>query len=252
MARSSISHFDPWCSNLDGNQSVHSGDWVVIHSRAQACPLTAELQQWDVHMKSCPPRVGVAATELTFTCHSTACSGCSWAVTTLGATSWYRVRDLDLKLQEGKGGPLKMPAFAGVSVRGVSGNPIRNRMEGGRRGTRQEDQLGASCDSSGGGSMRPVKGCGKLNRCKGSKPWRGKKSMKTRSEGRQQWWQSTSTLSVRDALPVARVLCWAPCSALHRHHLLGSSNHQEGRCWSYPHFTKVKWFVSGHKARENQ
>lgn len=50
----------------------------------------------------------------------------------------------------------------------------------------------------------------------------------------------------------ARDRAQAASPALHRCYPLGSSDHQERGCWSYPRDTKAVKLVSGHTARENR
>lgn len=123
------------------------------------------------------------------------------------------------------------------------GHPLEQA--GRRRGPRQEDQPGAFCAHSGGASSQPVKRSGQLHRRQGGEPQGGKTSVRPDEDAGSSKGQGTG-------LSEARVLRQAAWPALHRHYLLGSSDHQEHRRWSYPRDTKAVRLVSGHTAQGNR
>ena len=79
----------------------------------------------------------------------------------------------------------------------------------------------------------------------GGEPQGGKTSVRPDEDAGSSKGQGTG-------LSEARVLRQAAWPALHRHYLLGSSDHQEHRRWSYPRDTKAVRLVSGHTAQGNR
>ena len=132
MARSSIGRFEPWCSNLHGNQSVKPERTLrlqdpesaagLTQSRVRARPLKAEPQLRDVHAESRP-------SERRWSRWSSL-SGPAQAINMPGARAWQGVRKLDLKWQEGKAGPWRCLLLQVYQSEVLLGHPLE---QAGRR-----------------------------------------------------------------------------------------------------------------------
>lgn len=185
-------------------------------------------------MKSRLQPVGVVRTALTFIWYFTAFRVFSWAINISGERSWWRVRDLDLKLEEGKGEPSRV-LTASVSIRGVPAN--RHRAQ---RRRRTGDQVGRPA-----GSLlrqfRPEVLCASSRQVA---KWTSTKADDERKLCQVLVGMMTATRKTAQQLPFTE-RSLVPDNLLNTLHALSPRFLKQpwGDVLGSPHFTKVTWFV---------